>query len=372
MIKAPLALLLSLQFFLTAAQTNYNCGFTCLAVKDFSRPYSIDTFTGNITPRQINIHLWYPTTQKANEDFLFRNYLRFNHVSDSGWHSIPEQEPDEAGKEVLSAYQLPDDSIKLLLPMLLNTHTQVIYRAMYDTMRFPLVIIFSGLNVGAYTHTLFAEHLAGNGYVVMQVPSLGLRKGEKTPFDMEGITMQADDISYALNQLQDRAFVDLNRIALVSWSAGGVSAALFLQKNPAVRAFLSLDGGTGYQYGLDMLHMVPQFRWNRTGIPTLHMHGDIAQIPVPKNFGYLDSARKFTGAVYRLKSMHLDHFHFTSVANIMNRISGRVNNFSYGYARVEDVSVAFLNAFVKKQPQRFDAMIDSFKTGGNDAFVLEN
>jgi dienelactone hydrolase len=77
-------------------------------------------------------------------------------------------------------------------------------------------------------------------------------------------------------------------VGLVSWSVGGVSQALLRLEAPAdFRAAVSLDSGSGYAYGADLLRQAGGVDASRLTVPFLHFDVGRATTPVPKDDSFL-------------------------------------------------------------------------------------
>lgn len=331
----------------------YRAGFKVLRVIDHSRPYKSkfkpDGSVEKDRGRPIHIYIWYPT-EETTDRMLFEDYVYLSSLKyEPG--KINEEGKNAEGKNLLTLineYGFHPSKASLKLEELLNFKTQALKNSNPVTARFPLLIISSGLRTGAFVQTMLAEYLAGHGYIVVTVPSLGINDREPTPFDLTGVDMQTRDMEVILNELHDDEHIDFNNIGLIAWSVGGVSTALLQMKNQDIGAILSLDGGTGYQYGFDMLNLSPFSNFKKVDIPYLHMHGLKNKYNVPKNFGYYDSLSR--NDAYLIEFKNFDHYHFTSIGNILNLIKDRDDEIVQNYRAAVDVATVFLNAYLKASP----------------------
>lgn len=132
---------------------------------------------------------------------------------------------------------------------------------------YPLVVLSPGnaTNVGFYA--TIAEELASRGYVVMgidhpyQVAAVALPDGSVATYDQAAdrvgqdpstsqaakITERVDDIAFALDQVRATPAllggrIDLDRVAVIGHSNGGVAAAEVCRRLAEIRACANLDG----------------------------------------------------------------------------------------------------------------------------------
>ena len=94
------------------------------------------------------------------------------------------------------------------------------------TGKFPLVIFGTGGGTGGHAYSVLCEYLASHGYVAAALTALPLKKGERWPFDAIGIDAQMRDLEFVINYACRLPFVNADKLALASWSVGGVTQAL--------------------------------------------------------------------------------------------------------------------------------------------------
>jgi hypothetical protein len=327
----------------------HGVGFELIRVIDHSRPYRTGSEPSEkfSSGRPIHVYVWYPTKKDASKKKIsFGDYAALSNLNVEPWQY---KNPTDVADRVTLQTMLFDygiDSAKAdeKFNSLMHLSSLAIRDAAPATGKFPLVIIGNGLRAGGYLHTLFAEFLASHGYVTITVPSLGITEGTPTPFDLTGIDMQINDLRFALNAMYERPYADLGKLSVAAWSAGGVSTALLQMQNQHIRAVVSLDGATGYQYGFEMIALSPTKNFARLSVPYLHFHGSKNKFPVLKNFQYYDSVR---ADAYQLEFTEMDHYHFTSIANLLNQINNNEESRWKNYSNVLELTLDFLNAYVK-------------------------
>jgi hypothetical protein len=154
--------------------------------------------------------------------------------------------------------------------------------------RRALVLLEGGLGTRSFMLAPIAALLASHGYVVAALATDGASEKERLGFDLAGVRAQVDDMKVALRWLKERPEVDPARVGLVSWSVGGVSQALLRLEAPGdFRAAVSLDSGSGYAYGADLLRQAGGVVAARLVVPFLHFDVGRAAVAVPKDDGFL-------------------------------------------------------------------------------------
>jgi dienelactone hydrolase len=94
-----------------------------------------------------------------------------------------------------------------------------------------------------------------------------------TEKDME---TQVRDIEFLIREISRRSDVDLNRMATMGFSFGGLSNVLSQMKNSSIKAIVSLDGSIKYQYAT--LQKSPFSAIEKVDVAFIHM----AQKDIPK------------------------------------------------------------------------------------------
>jgi len=176
--------------------------------------------------------------------------------------------------------------------------------------RRALVLLESGLGSRSFTLAPVAELLASHGYVVAALATEGASEKDRLGFDLVGVRAQVDDMKLALSHLRDRPEVDPRRVGLVSWSVGGVSQAILRLEAPKdFRAAVSLDSGSGYAYGAEILRQAGGADPARLTVPFLHFDVGRANTPVPKDDGFLRAHP--VGSARRVLLEDMRHADFT-------------------------------------------------------------
>lgn len=287
----------------------YEIGFKFERQFDHARPYQNqnDEQSQPVAHRgrPMQMFIWYPAEASKNaKPMRYEEYLYLNDTDSEPW-----QWREEHKQAVLQNYAQEFEPFGGNLQPLLATATAAVRDAKAAAGKFPLVIFGAGGGTGGHVYSVLCEYLASHGYVAIAHTALGLQKGERWPFDMRGIETQMRDLNFILNYAYRLPNVDAGKLALASWSVGGVAQALLQLQNTDVDAILSLDAATGYEYGRDLMRQSPWFDLKKMTVPYLHMHGELPpRYNVPKNFEYYDSLS--VAAAYLLTFKQLGHAEF--------------------------------------------------------------
>jgi len=115
--------------------------------------------------------------------------------------------------------------------------------------RFPIVIYAPSDSSVSWENADLCEYLASHGYVVLASPALGVSTRDMKD-DLDGINAQARDISFLISYAISLSDADPLRVAVVSWSWGGISSLFAAARNPRIAALVEMDGSIRYYPGL--------------------------------------------------------------------------------------------------------------------------
>jgi pimeloyl-ACP methyl ester carboxylesterase len=114
---------------------------------------------------------------------------------------------------------------------------------------YPVLIYAPSDSSVSWENADLCEYLGSHGYVVLASPSMGVSTRDMTN-DLEGINAQARDISFLITYAGMLPDTDLSRVAVVSWSWGGMSSLFAAARDPRIDALASMDGSMRYYAGL--------------------------------------------------------------------------------------------------------------------------
>ena len=115
--------------------------------------------------------------------------------------------------------------------------------------RYPVLIYAPSDSSVSWENADLCEYLASHGYVVLASPSMGVSTRDMTD-DLDGINVQARDISFLITYAKTLPDTDLSEVAVVSWSWGGGSSMFAAARDSRIDALVSMDGSMRYYPGL--------------------------------------------------------------------------------------------------------------------------
>jgi hypothetical protein len=115
--------------------------------------------------------------------------------------------------------------------------------------RYPVLIYAPSDSSVSWENADLCEYLASQGYVVLASPSIGVSTRDMTD-DLDGINAQARDISFLMTYARSLPDTDLSKVAVVSWSWGGISSLFASARDSRIDALVEMDGSMRYYPGL--------------------------------------------------------------------------------------------------------------------------
>ncbi len=114
--------------------------------------------------------------------------------------------------------------------------------------RFPVVIYAPSLNSPATENIELCEYLASYGFVVIATPSMGAKSRNMT-IDTVGANAEARDISYLIDFAKTLPDTNMEKVAVIGYSWGGMSALFAAARDKRIGVLISLDGSFRYSPG---------------------------------------------------------------------------------------------------------------------------
>ena len=115
--------------------------------------------------------------------------------------------------------------------------------------RYPVLIYAPSDSSVPWENADLCEYLASHGYVVLASPSMGVSTRDMTD-DLDGINVQARDISFLITYVKSLPDTDLSEVAVVNWSWKGISSLFASARDPRIDALVEMDGSVRYYPGL--------------------------------------------------------------------------------------------------------------------------
>ncbi|HSF17048.1 MAG TPA: hypothetical protein VLK65_15975 [Vicinamibacteria bacterium] len=332
----------------------HRVGFELIEVYDYSRPFRS---AGPNRARPVTLSIWYP----ADEDDSGERIPFGRYVVETGRDALVE-------RIRLNGIELSGPDVDGLLDELTNAYMGA-HRAEGS---FPVLLFAGGLTAPSYLNSVLCEYLASHGYVSLSLPSLPRREDAVAEFDQLGLDTQLRDMEFAIQSVHDYDHADISRMGLVGASFGGVSQALLQMKNPDVRAVVSLDAATGYEYGRRLLEDSIFFDPAAATAPFFHAtSSEESDGRTRKSTRYFDTVVR--GDAYRLTLDGATHAEFTSLGGavaytLLTKKGSSVDRTRYDllclYVR------RFLDAAIKEDPTAREFLAVAPARHGFEGLVL--
>jgi len=331
---------------------DYKVGFKHYTVIDSTRTYQIkNDFNNQFINRPVPISIWYPATieKDISKRLTVLDYFQI----------LKEEEEWE---------NLPNDFLLDWFPYLWNTpenksHLSEKVNAYSNTTfldgKFPVVVYAPSYQASSIENFALFEYLASNGFVVISSPSRGTETRWLEGGTTKDMETQSRDVELLLTEINKYKNINIDKIALMGFSFGGLSNAITVMKQKSISAIVSLDGTERYNYAV--LEKSPYFNLDKFTIPYIHfaqkeipeevMNSD--KIPAELNYKFqLYDSLKYSD-VYSYRFHDLTHSYFSSFgvlfANRDKRQDKSDNKIMASYKLLSEHTFQFLNATLRNE-----------------------
>ncbi|SNR63069.1 Alpha/beta hydrolase family protein [Maribacter sedimenticola] len=330
----------------------YKVGFKHYTINDCTRTYRIhNDFNNQLIERPIPISIWYPSKIENNssKQLTVLNYLEILKEEEE-WNDLPN-------------YFLLD-----WFPYLWNTpenkaHLSEKVTAFSNSYfligNFPVIVYAPSYQASSIENFALFEYLASNGFVIISSPSRGTETRWLEGGSSKDMETQSRDVEVLLKEINKYENIDVDRIALMGFSFGGLSNVITVMKNKNVSAIVSLDGTERYNYAI--LEKSPFFNLEKFSVPYIHfaqkeipeevLNSD--KIPAELNYKFqLYDSLKYSEA-YSFRFHDLSHSYFSSFgvlfANRDQRQDKSDDKIMVSYKLMSEHTLQFLNAVLKNE-----------------------
>jgi tetratricopeptide (TPR) repeat protein len=335
----------------------YEVGFKHYTIRDSTRTYRIhNEYNNQLMARPIPISIWYPAKIEDNmsETLTVLDYIKVFKIEEE-WEDLPDYFLMDWFKHLPNTPQnvahLSEKVTAFSNPDFLDGN-------------FPVIIYAPSYQASSIENFALCEYLASNGYVVISSPSRGTTTRWLEGASTKDMETQSRDVEFLLKEIHNYKHIDLNTVALMGFSFGGLSNAITVMKNKRVRALISLDGSERYNY--PVLEKSPFFSLDEFSVPYIHF----AQKEIPKQvlktdkipeelnykFQLFDSSKYSNRYSYRFHD--LTHSYFSSFgvlfANRDKRQDKSDEKIMASYRLLCQHTLQFLNATLKNDKQAID------------------
>jgi pimeloyl-ACP methyl ester carboxylesterase len=182
--------------------------------------------------RPLQTLIWYPSLRRPAKPMTVGDYVR---LADREIHFNAPDEKENRWRSLLkTSFDIPLWAVRDAQP---------------TKGRYPVLIYAPSDSSVSWENADLCEYLASHGYVVLASPSMGVSTRDMTD-DLDGINVQARDISFLITYAKTLPDTDLSEVAVVSWSWGGGSSLFAAARDPRIDALVSMDGSMRYYPGL--------------------------------------------------------------------------------------------------------------------------
>ncbi|MFC5624531.1 CocE/NonD family hydrolase [Algoriphagus winogradskyi] len=331
----------------------FRVGFRHYITADSTRTYQrIYDWNNRSIPRPIPVSIWYPSTDHPTETeaLTVLDYMQVLKEEEE-WEYLPDE-------QILNWFYYPNTPENRAHLQEVTTAHSVLSSA---NGAFPVLIYAPSYQASSIENFALCEYLASHGYIVISSPSRGAENrflDGGTGKDMEA---QARDIEFLLAEVAKVPAANLDQIATIGFSYGGLSNVLAQMRNEQIKALVSLDGSIKYQY--ETLKQSPFFNLENVDVPFIHF----AQKNIPdevllaekidsslnNKFEFYDDLIKSNA--YSLKFHNLSHSYFSTLGVLFQPRDKRQDKsdpeIMESYKWVSHYTLRFLDAYLKGDDQ---------------------
>jgi hypothetical protein len=182
--------------------------------------------------RPLQTLIWYPALHSMSKPMTVGDYVA---LADSEIRfDAPDQEHNRWRRRLKNSFNISLWAVRDAQPV---------------EERYPVVIYAPSDSSIAWENADLCEYLASQGYVVIASPSMGASTRDMTD-DLTGINTQALDISVLISYAARLPDTDSSKVAVVSFSWGGISSLFAAARDPRIQVLAEMDGSMRYYPGL--------------------------------------------------------------------------------------------------------------------------
>jgi dienelactone hydrolase len=182
--------------------------------------------------RPLQTLIWYPALQSRSKPMTVGDYVA---LADREIHfDTPDQEHNKWRRRLKSSFDISLWAVRDAKPV---------------EARYPVIIYAPSDSSIAWENADLCEYLASYGYLVIASPSMGASTRDMTD-DLAGIDTQALDISFLISYAARLPDTDSSKVAVVSFSWGGISSLFAAARDPRIQVLAEMDGSMRYYPGL--------------------------------------------------------------------------------------------------------------------------
>jgi len=337
-------------------------GYRHYIAYDSSRTYTrTQDWTNKKTARPIPISIWYPAIpdQPTATYLSVFDYLKILKVEEE-WEHLPDP-------LIMSWFEFPNSVEN-------QERVKESCRAVRDAKalpgQFPVIIYAASLLASSTENFALCEFLASNGYLVLAIPGRGADGRPMQGTARKNAEAQARDLEFLIQEAMRLPNASVDDLATLDYSFGGLATLISQMRNDRIKAMISLDGRSRYDY--ETIFSSPSANINEVDVPFLHF----AQKTIPEEvliadnippelneeFRLFDSL-KYSNA-YALRMHSLSHRHFSTMGLLLKTPDPRQDRddseVMLGYRTMALFTLKFLNTYLKKEMNLEQASVNNF------------
>jgi dienelactone hydrolase len=324
----------------------YSIGFRTVEKFDYSRVFrpKYDYFgtpqTGERT-RPVQICIWYPAAESPDATSMVYGEYVFPNPEDADFVSL------------ISYFQQRDIQFlggllqnRGLILDIMSEKIGAVRNAEPAEGEFPLIIYHPTLQRGYSENSVLCEYLASHGFVVATTHSIGTtaRTPSLDPGDLE--TMVKDK-EFVFAYMRDFPHVDHDKLGLLGYGFGGMTAMLMQMRNSDVEAVVSLEGAFTDSNYISFAEQNPYFDIPRMHVPFLQMCDNTRPTLNLSLFESLKYAPRYSLEFNGLSSMNFTHYSLISTL-VIDSTTPPHETIKRGYETICQYTLNFFNARLNK------------------------
>lgn len=331
----------------------YHVGYQNIITTDSSRTYKpAISKSDKFYYRPVEIDIWYPAINIENKlpipygEFLNLLEQRSNRFqNDTVYKSLT----TELEQYLCINLHIGDTS------KLAHLKTSSYQNAAAIQKRFPLILYMSAYNGMSYENLNLFEWLAGHGYVVACITSVGRYPGNMSTKSAD-LLEQVYDGYFTLKSLKTRVDVDSTKIGSIGYSWGGLAALMLAMKTLDIKAVLSLDGSEMHYYGestdedkdFTELKNSSFFQINKIKIPYAYFESGFKQKDrdVDSIFNIHTLTNNQELYIHFTKATHED---FSCLPSLAYEKTNLTNSSAIFYKQVNELTLGYFDKYLKNQ-----------------------
>ena len=223
-------------------------GFRSFHLVDSTRIYQPHTTPqDSLHFRPVDVDIWYPSEQKNEKPLTFGDLFglfeqrALKYQVGTNYSGMTR----ELAQLYVAELGVGTDGQELL-----GIKTRSYANVQPSGKKHPVILYLAGLNGMSFENYKLLEDLARHGFVVVAIWSVGRYPGNMTN-QMDDMLEQVEDAEFALQQLKSGKMVpvDSQSVGILAYSWGGMSGAVLVNRNPGIKAMVSLDGSETHYFG---------------------------------------------------------------------------------------------------------------------------